>query len=790
MVGDGGCGSFRSPGGLLARLVSAAIVAASFVLPRVGVAQVSRLDLCVTDTGLPNVACSSCDAAVTSLEEAFDLAVATPGPLGGQRPEVSICLQTESGVHTESIVVDNLDGRIGAPLSVNVVTTALCPAPGADENSPVLQIVNSSGTGDAYHGVVIDFSANGSCPSSPNPGLDVSGEGHPFVFAEIDGTSTFAVGNGVLGPPAVLSFSGNIMNCGGAALRTSGMTFLHNTEVAGCVCDGSEGAVGLLHTEADGELAVLRSSFFGNQIDGSAGTVEGLIAGRVLALTRVTFVANAVSGGAALVHSEWPVFNTVPGSSAFDSGFASHLVVARNRQVMDFAGFELPHMEPSAFGTEGVPSCFGLAAPAPYSTRANPFGGLVEGDGPLLRVEGPQAGALSHRLGIFRSFFVQNEIGSAALISTDAAVASPQIDLIHNTVADNGQATLMSMDAAAPATMLVSARNLFIESLGNVPTAPMVQLPSYVRSVTSTMNVAPAGVSWVTPGWGTMFEVTGPDVTFSSSEFVDSGWLRALAPCMRFQQVCPASAAADCPQGPWPDVPCAVDAAVEYVPTPAFVAALGTPWPWDTGFFEPSYSQGGDAPGATGWSCSPPWNPLDRYLELRITPLGDGDGAPDLLDCDNDDASLVPSLPDYDGYSSVECAPGTCFVCPEGSIPVGDDDSSVGDDDSAAGDDDSGMGDDDTNVGDDDSHPGDDDSATGDDDSASGDDDTASGDDDSAAGGGAEGDGGLQHSLSEGCSAQGVGAAYYCSATAGNDVPGALSLVALVAGARRRRRSR
>jgi hypothetical protein len=164
----------------------------------------------------------------------------------------------------------------------------------------------------------------------------------------------------------------------------------------------------------------------------------------------------------------------------------------------------------------------------------------------------------------------------------------------------------------------------------------------------------------------------------------------ALSDCDALSAVC-----ADAPSGcqySRNDAICARASAAPYLPTPAFITAFAVAFPWDTDFLPAvDGASAMNAPGATGWDCANPRTPWDRWSQNN-SPLGDGDGYTELIDCDNHDSAVVPSLPDYDGFSSPYCQAdsGTCYVCPEGSEPPpadddGDDDRPVDgvDDDSA-----------------------------------------------------------------------------------------------------------
>jgi hypothetical protein len=352
---------------------------------------------------------------------------------------------------------------------------------------------------------------------------------------------------------------------------------------------------------------------------------------------------------------------------------------------------------------------------AAYESRPDPFASyaLDPTGAPLFRVTpslGPASGA---EWRVLRSFFVANATGAAPLIEAVAAGSALRTQVIQNTFAANdsgGVAQLIGTYTDATAYVL---RNLWVPSPdAAAPSAALTQVDGTPWYLVVSANVAPEGVSWfdapATPpsGW-----IVGPQTTVSAealgpAAFLDPVAVRSTPPTDRFRLVCPASPTSTeaeyTPRG-W-RLPCAVDLAAEWIPAPAFVESLPAPWPWTTPFFDPG-RLGWEAPGATGWDCTVARGTVDRIP--GNPPWGDGDGFPDAVDCDNDDASVRPRVPTWDGYTSPYCddAESPCYQCPPGSLPppgdddTGDDDS--GDDDASPGDDDD-SGDDDAVVDDDD----------------------------------------------------------------------------------------
>jgi hypothetical protein len=144
--------------------------------------------------------------------------------------------------------------------------------------------------------------------------------------------------------------------------------------------------------------------------------------------------------------------------------------------------------------------------------------------------------------------------------------------------------------------------------------------------------------------------------------------------------LCP-ELANDCSQGGFAF--CALDAAAEYLPAAATLAAMSVPWPWNGEFDLRSVSgPEGAVAGATGWWCGQHLFPWDRFI-FGTKERGDGDPWTTLFDCDNDDETVTPVLPAEDGIETEDCRrlEDGCYECPDGTEVSDDDDSTELDDD-------------------------------------------------------------------------------------------------------------
>jgi len=256
------------------------------------------------------------------------------------------------------------------------------------------------------------------------------------------------------------------------------------------------------------------------------------------------------------------------------------------------------------------------------------------------------------------------------LVEADSLRANEAVVLVNNTIADNdGAAAVLSLGEGQGGDVSL-LRNLVIAGSDGLSALEFETPPD---SLTVSMNAGSGVVRWTPPETEPAQALIGPNLAVEDLTFEEPEALRGLPPCGRHLAVCPEATTADC------DVPggrlyeCAPDLAASYVPTAATSAMLEASWPWQTEYFA-----GVDVavPGASGWRCwgiRGTWDQWEGY--------GDGDGYPEAVDCDNEDANTIPALPEHDGYSSTWCDATEidCYTCPAASLPPPD---SSGDDDS------------------------------------------------------------------------------------------------------------
>lgn len=627
--------------------------------------------VCVTDapTG-PDPMCwgTPCDEVHAEVSAALQAAGVLVGAAEAT-PRVRICMGAElpdSGTpYEDSLIVDNRGGVFGDPLEL-VLRRPICPDPGSGPSQPLLEIV-ADGEVELV-GPVTDMAT---CSAGSRPGVSVWGGGHFNVYGlSIGGWTGYGVANGAAGLPGSLDLGrGAIVNGTGVAVQTWGFIDVTTLEIAGNRTGGAPALVW-----ASGHVRVADSVLYGNLVD--EGPSVALVSGQALTASNSAFIANGVVGSKPLLHTtlERAYFpnREVP---VWGLGF-ENVVFARNAWVSTADSVDL-HVTPSAFGELGESAC--AAEPAsPYWNRPHPFAGLPTGPvAPVIRaLPTPAETAIDGVLRIARCQFLENRSGvGAALVEVESLRSGEWIALTNDTFAGNDGATVaVSVQGGQGGVALL--RNLFVDGAGTFSAVDFVEPPG---SLVLSMNAAPEGLRW-TPGVEDVPHViVGPTISFAEASFEPAQALRALTPCDRHLAVCPDASEGDCsaPDGGYME--CAPDVAAAYVPSEVFAAEIGAPWPWDTDYFD---GLDVSVAGATGWRCGDLRGTLDLWHDI-----GDGDGFPDAVDCDNEDPDVVPALPEHDGYSSPWCdaTEVDCYTCPPGSSPPPDDDDSGIDDDDISG---------------------------------------------------------------------------------------------------------
>ncbi len=679
---------------------------------------------------------SVCPVVYETLAEALAAAQAT-----GSGSETEVCL-LDSGAplgtpHIESTVFDNTGGQLGSSLTVRFNERPLCPDPGSAVDQPVIEGL-TDGPFLTLLGAEVDLSPTGPCSTRDRPGIGLSGGG-PAAVADstVDGASGYGVASGLNGLPVLLTLQGSrVANTAGPAVHVTGPTGLLDSEISGNLVDGATGGEAVIWAEAPGIIELRDSVVFGNVADGDAGA-SALILGTNYVLGSA-LVGNAVSGGIPVLSVQYaPLAYTWDGVSVSWDGFGVlNSVFSRNRQVASLSGYTMVPVEPGDAWPAFSIRCTGDFATTPYHLLAGAGESLAPGVGPLVAVTADALPSLAETV-ILRNFFVANETGGEPVIVADGGAIGLVHQFMHNTVADNSAEQLFVVEGSVLAeSMLVAARNLL--ATGPITSLPQFEIGGAPDSVIVTFNAGPAGTNWVGGSPGAVADLVGPQLEIPTLDFEDPTAVRALSACDRYALVAPTTTFTTCASMASANDPleCSLDEADAWIPTQTFVEALA-PWGWDTDFFDIGLtSWEADTVGSSGWD---PVTARGTIEFIGLGPFGDLDWFPDAVDCDNFDATTFPNVPSFDGLASPYCEaePGTCYLCPPGTVPPppgGDDDDDSGDDDGFGGDDDDSgaVDDDDSSADDDDSAVTDDDDSavTDDDDSGHGDDDDSDGDDD------------------------------------------------------------
>ena len=652
--------------------------------------------LCVSPEGVSESDCAGgpCDAYTPTFSDALQQAALLPD-IGDERPHVAVCLLPHPDFpdepHEESITIEDLSGSLGSPLELALWDRMLCPEVASSADQPLLSIETSGLV--IVQGLSSDLHEEGACGAS-RPGVSLSGGGGVILGLQLDGASGYGVRNGVFATPVELNVTpSSLVNGTGPALHSSGPVTLIEVLVAGYRLDDTSGGQAVIWGEGSSEVFVRSSVILGNLVEGGT-EARALLQGPRVAIDNSTIVANGLFGAplARLGFTPQVYQSAGIGLDSTVVWGVWNSVISRNRILASVTDFAVPEQAPVSWPGPTAPHCGGRALTAPWSELVSPFEELDGGNGALIVLD-PTLGAVSNGESLFlRSFFVENDLGDAPLVAFEGGGTSLWIQFLHNTFAANTARGLLEWTGATPGGGMVALRNLQVD----VTDQPLLEVPSYLSTITSSLNVGPPGTTWIEPapneGW-----LVGPDIE-AVAGFQKADIVRSLADCGRFQLLCPGVGTSDC--SGWAEASqrlvCGLDAAAAFVPSEGFADSVDIEWPWQTTFFSP-VAEGSAVAGATGWNCTSLRGTADAPPEPGGGVLGDMDLHPDAVDCDNENPDLYPRVPEHDGITSEYCnAPeDSCYVCPEGSEPPPEDDddsaTSVDDDDSAtsADDDDS-----------------------------------------------------------------------------------------------------
>ena len=623
-----------------------------------------------------------CVGPFATFAEAAEAAALLPD-VDGARPDVRIGLDEGQDL-IETVVIDNSDGQLGAPLRLDFAWRTICPDPAAPPGEPAVLVRPGPLEEDIVARLVLDLRTGGPCGSTARPGVRFEGDGRGAVEGGlIAGTLDYAVqhtgeGLGLPGSGGLSVREVRIANCDGAAIDSRPFAWLQRVEVVGCVLDEGSEHRGLVAGGAGtGGMGIVHSAFVGNLITGGADGARGLIVGPLARLENTVFAGNALLDGQ-------PVLRTGYLLRTWEFDDESLLLDSGPRPFHDVVFADNVHRtappapaDVSALGVRPMPTqphCVG------DELLAHPAAGLwlgtgKEGDGPIIAIDREVGDPWDGDLTFARSWFIGNRTGDRALIEVRDGTSGTWIHLLQNTFADNGGAPLLAAGAELPDGGLTVARNLHIDADATAE-GPLVDASGVPGTVVITDNLSGSQRPWLDEGEEPEALLVGPNSSGGDVAFLDQSWAVGLTDCARAAAISPDVDLESCeePNSAPMSLSCAPGAAAAWV-----AADPASPWPWQTGFFGDPEST---PRGATGWSYSSVRAPIDRIPQ--DPGWGDGEGFPDLVDCDNFDAAVFPVVPEHDGIHSGYCVEpeGSCYRCPNGVLPPpADDDDSAGDDD-------------------------------------------------------------------------------------------------------------
>ncbi|MBJ96013.1 MAG: hypothetical protein CMP23_16235 [Rickettsiales bacterium] len=651
-------------------------------------------NICVEASGLSPISgcgesCTDLTSTPTTVSSALAEAATLPNYISDddateRRPEVQVCI-TGQAPHHELIHIDESEQLIGDPLILaNDEDVPLCPPPSSELQPVIYWQLNGAANSTPLLSVNLDLRSEGPCPESNSPGvLFELGEGYGRVQLQnsvIMGSKHYAISSDSSAQAVSLQLEDvHIVQCEGAAVLSSGDLQLHTSEVTGCLLRPAVGGANALIQSSPGHrLQIRASTFFGNLIDADGIEAEAkaaLIRGNLNpGIDRSVFAANILAGQAVLIDSELtPLLTDVDetGKAKIFSGSSlTRTVFSRNRKVSSLSGEQPEPALPARWGSAGLdeatPFCAGLDQNQPYIDRPSPASDAETTTGPLIEL---RAESLNHPLHIqlSHSFLVENELGGGTLVSLRGNRPNLSVQLLNNTIANNDAAAIVELSDQLRESEIVAARNLFVPPTEATSDLPLLKLASAPRSMTITMNISKEQQTWVTAelASSSWYSIVGPNPELPELNFVTPS---SLAPtqsaCDRFADSCPGHSKTECNTLPWVELPCAADRAAHWLPTAESWLGLPAVWPWETKTCGNKSSP--IAAGATAGVCS-----SNRLYYDRLGSFGDGDGYPDLIDCDNEDALIFPQHPLDDGFSSNYCddIEATCYNCPPGTEP-------------------------------------------------------------------------------------------------------------------------
>lgn len=642
--------------------------------------------VCVQPPGVvrsSNFDVSFCDAGIVEdLAGALAVAAALPDDPSGQRPNVGVVYVPADAPYLVPLpaetTIDQATGGYGCPLFIGFGGNTLCPIGATEPTAPVFRVVAADPV--VFTDFILDFTDEGACPSLPRPVLAAVGSGRVGVErSHIRGWHGTAIRGTSSGDLLSLGINDSRFDggLGGIASVSGSVLSFDGSDVVGNVLPDDGTPAFIESRDPEGLLDVNRSSFVGNRLEPSANSRALVIGGRHH-VSSCSFVGNLLAPADSVLRvgygsAPWARRN---GQVDLEEDGITANLFQENRATTElglapYAG-SFPALGPPGRGacedvrTDWVPG--DQPSPWPASTEVHPLHALS--------IDPSLGRAIDGGVYLGRNTFVGNRLGDAALVFADTIGANLWVQLLHNTFADQASAAAIEVrDPAGGGVEVVAVGNLWLDQAG--PDAhELIRVPSQLRTLVSTANGAPDPDRW-SPSGSATHQLAGANHTWTELPLrpVEPG----LSPCERHVRLCPDRDLATCEQeaGPNNPVTCGAGLALDLIPAPTEEFFF----PWTSGHFDtvPSFGL-----GVSGGACGSGFGTFDSH------PLGsgDGDGFPTIVDCDNEDASVVPRLPTADGYREEACdgADGVCFACPPWATDVSaDDDDSGADDDSAGG---------------------------------------------------------------------------------------------------------
>ena len=624
------------------RLITA--LALGIVTPGLATAGGAQYDWCVdndqSETEFDCIDFTGCENSTpfASIQDALSA--------GSQRPDAGshrICVRS-TAPHIESFTIDNTLGALGTEIRVEfrmTDDTSYCPAAGSQAAITILGD-GSDSTDVQLFTLWSDFAG---CTADQRS-MDLFAVSSARLelldarLANLGGSvaTTDQGANLAVIRSRLERFEGQVETGAGAAV-------IEDSEVSGFSSNGAP-----LLDGTDGALRLDDSALFGNVAAGGAPLVR---------LGNGSTISHSLIGANVVLDSGSLVAAALTGDGPLAVVVASE--ITRNRLLGPGSAAAGPLLDPveSLLPTDNYCLNFGSQG-MDYVGRPPLLTTGAPSSAPLIAFEAG-AGSVGARLTLARTFVVDN--ASAGVIAVDGGGASAQLALLHDSF-DAHDGPLVR--GGAPDFRLVAARNLHTQQ-------PTYAFDLGLGSVELTLEAMPDAT-----GWGDELAATGvvgPALSYDAPTFTPVAEVVGWSSCARVMATCPNVTSCDELEAGGARQACALDTARSWYPDADLAAQITVDWPWETDAF-PRGTGAAAMAGATGWTCDTISSPHD-IIHGGIP--GDSDGYSTLTDCDGDDPSATPVLPENNGIDTADCdeIDDDCWRCD-------DDDTSSGDDDDAA----------------------------------------------------------------------------------------------------------